>query len=99
MQGADATFDDLSFEGGDSPQRVLKILPGAAALALAGAVGVWVLHWLGPAGPEAVFSRWTVAPPAPAISKPFADIVIDASLLAQLKPAAAVAPLPQVASL
>jgi hypothetical protein len=103
MQGTDATFDDLSFEGGDSPQRVLKILPGAAALALAGAVGVWVLHWLGPAGPEAVFSRWTsattVAPPAPAISKPFADIVIDASLLAQLKLAAPVAPPPQMASL
>jgi hypothetical protein len=103
MQGTDATFDDLSFEGGDSPQRVLKILPGAAALALAGAVGVWVLHWLGPAGPEAVFSRWTaattVAPPAPAISKPFADIAIDASLLAQLKPTAPVAPPPQMASL
>jgi hypothetical protein len=86
MQGTDATFDDLSFEGGDSPQRVLKILPGAAAVALAGAVGVWVLHWLGPAAPD-VFSRWSPATTAaaPAISKPFGDIVIGASLLAELK--------------
>ena len=48
MQGIEATFDDLSFEGGDSPQRVLpKIVPCGAALALAGAVSVWALHWLG----------------------------------------------------
>ncbi|MGH6797158.1 MAG: tlde1 domain-containing protein [Roseiarcus sp.] len=104
MQGIDATFDELSLEGGDSPRRVLlKILPGAAAVALAGAVGVWMLHWRGSAVPEAVISRWTpastVAPPAPAFSKPFGDIVIDASLLAQLKVAAPAAPSPQVASL
>jgi hypothetical protein len=86
MQGTDATFDDLSFEGGDSPQRVLKILPGAVAMALAGAVGVWVLHWLGPAAPDTVLSRWTPATvAAPAISRPFGDIVIGASLLAELK--------------
>jgi hypothetical protein len=90
MQGIDATFDDLSFEGGDSPRRVLlKILPGAAAVALAGAVGVCVLHWRGS----------TVAPPAPAVSKPFGDIAIDAGLLAQLKSAAPGAPPSQVASL
>ena len=104
MQGIDATFDDLSFEGGDSPRRVLlKILPGAAAVALAGAVGVWVLHWRGSAAPEAIFSRWTSASPvalSPAVSKPFDDIVIDANLLAQLKqPAASAAPSSQVASL
>ena len=65
MQGIDATFDDLSFEGGDSPRRVLlKIVPGAAAVALAGAVGVWLLHWCGSAAPEAIFSRWTPAPVA-----------------------------------
>jgi hypothetical protein len=100
MQGIEATFDDLSFEGGDSPQRVLpKIVPGVAALALAGAVGVWVLHWLGPA-PEAVFARWTPASAVtPAISKPFADIVIDANLLAELKSAAPAAPSQQVATL
>ena len=104
MQGIDATFDDLSFEGGDSPRRVLlKILPGAAAVALAGAVGVWVLHWRGSPAPEAIFSRWTSASPvalSPAFSKPFGDIVVDANLLAQLKrPAAPAAPSPQVASL
>src|SRR5579872_1036115 len=105
MQGTDATFDDLSFEGGDSPRRVLlKILPGAAAVALAGAVGVWVLHWSGAAAPEAIFARWTsataVTPPPPVVSKPFGDIVIDSSLLARLKqPVAPAAPLPQVASL
>jgi len=105
MQGIDATFDDLSFEGGDSPRRVLlKILPGAAAVALAGAVGVWVLHWCGAAAPETIFARWTsatvVTPPPPVVSKPFGDIVIDSSLLAQLKqPAAPAAPSPRVASL
>jgi len=100
MQGIEATFDDLSFEGGDSPQRVLpKIVPGVAALALAGAVGVWALHWLGPIAPDSVFSRWTPATTAgPAISKPFGDIAIDASLLAQLK-SGVPASLPQVASL
>jgi hypothetical protein len=105
MQGIDATFDDLSFEGGDSPRRVLlKVLPGATAVALAGAVGVWVLHWSGAAAPEAIFARWTsasaVAPPPPVVSKPFGDIVIDSSLLAQLKQSIAPpAPPPQVASL
>jgi Protein of unknown function (DUF2778) len=100
MQGIEATFDDLSFEGEDSPQRVLpKIVPGAVALALAGAVGVWVVHWFGPTAPEAVFSRWTPTAAAPAISRPFADIAIDANLLAQLKSAAPIAPSQQVAIL
>jgi hypothetical protein len=100
MQGIDATFDDLSFEGGDSPRRVLlKLLPGAAAVALAGAVGVWLLHWRG-AAPEPIFSHWTETSTAgPAVSRPFGDIVIDQSLLAQLKQATPAAPSPQVASL
>jgi hypothetical protein len=98
MQGIEATFDDLSFEDGDTPQRVLpKIVPGAAALALAGAVSVWALHWAGPTISEAVLSRWAPASTVtPVVSKPFADIAIDANVLAQLK---APAPPQQVASL
>ena len=102
MQGLEVTFDDLSFEGGDSPQRVLpKIVPFGAALAFAGAVSVWALHWQGSTLPEAVFSLWTTAPTAThAISKPFADIAIDANLAAQLKAAApAAVPSQQMASL
>ena len=95
MQGLEATFDDLSFEGGDSPQRVLpKIVPFGAALALAGAVSVWALHWQGSTLPDAVFALWTPAPTAThAISRPFADIAIDANLLAQLKSAVPAPPL------
>ena len=101
MQGIEATFDDLSFEDGDTPQRVLpKIVPGAAALALAGAVSALVLHWVSPTISEVVFSRWAPASTVtPAISKPFADIAIDANLLAQLKSVAPAAPSEQVASL
>jgi hypothetical protein len=100
MQGLEVTFDDLSFEGGDSPQRVLpKIVPFGAALAFAGAIGVWALHWQGSTLPDAVSALWPPAPTAThAISKPFADIAIDANLAAQLKSAAPAAP-QQVASL
>src|SRR3984957_4837578 len=100
MQGLEATFDDLSFEGGDSPQRVLpKIVPFGAALAFAGAIGVWALHWQGSTLPDAVLALWPSAPTAThAISKPFADIAIDANLAAQLNSAAPAAP-QQVASL
>ena len=101
MQGIEVTFDDLSFEDGDTPQRVVsKFVPGVAALVLAGAVGVWVLHSLGPIAPGAVFSRWTPATNAgPAVSRPFGDIAIDANLLAQLKLAPPAAPSQQVATL
>jgi Protein of unknown function (DUF2778) len=94
MQGLEVTFDDLSFEGGDSPQRVLpKIVPFGAALAFAGAVSVWALHWQGSTLPEAVFAWWTPAPSIThAISKPFADIAIDANLAAQLNSAPPAAP-------
>src|ERR1700689_3581319 len=100
MQGLEVTLDALSFEGGDSPQRVLpKIVPFGAALAFAGAVSVWALHGLGPVDPGAVFAWWTPAPTAThAISKPFADIAIDANLAAQLNSGAPAAP-QQVASL
>jgi hypothetical protein len=101
MQGIEATFEDLSFEGGDTPQRVLsRFVPGVAALALAGAVSVWALHWLGPIASDSVLSQWMPATTAaPAVSRPFGDIAIDANLLAQLKTAAPAAPSQQVASL
>lgn len=100
MQGLEATFDDLSFEGGDSPQRVLpKIVPFGAALAFAGAISVWALHWQGSTLPDTVLGLWPSAPTAThAISKPFADIAIDANLAAQLNSAVPAAP-QQVASL
>src|ERR1700722_12012805 len=100
MQGLEATFDDLSFEGGESPKRVLpKIVPFGAALAFAGAISVWALHWQGSTLPDAVSALWPSAPTAThAISKPFADIAIDANLLSQLKSAAPTVP-SQMASL
>ena len=101
MQGLEATFDDLSFEDGDTPQRVLpKFVPGAAALALAGAVSVWALHWLGPTSPEGLFTQWiSVSSERPAVSRPFADIAINANVLAQLKSTAPAPGSQQVASL
>jgi hypothetical protein len=100
MQGLEATFDDLSFEGGDSPQRVLpKIVPFGAALAFAGAIGVWALHWQGSTLPDAVLALWPAPTATHAISKPFADIAIDANLAAQLKSGAPVVPSQQLASL
>ena len=100
MQGLEATFDDLSFEGGDSPQRVLpKIVPFGAALAFAGAIGVWALYWQGSALPDAVLALWPAPTATHAISKPFADIPIDANLAAQLNAAAPVVPSQQLATL
>jgi hypothetical protein len=100
MQGLEATFDDLSFEGGDSPQRVLpKIVPFGAALALAGAIGVWALHWQGSTLPDAVVALWPAPAATHAISKPFADIAIDANLAAQLKLGTPVVPAQQLARL
>src|ERR1700722_10427295 len=101
MQGIEATFDDLSFEDGDTPQRVVsRFVPGAAALALAGAVSVWALHALGPAIPEGLFTQWTsISTERSAVSRPFADIPIDANVLAQLKSTAPASTRQQVASL
>jgi hypothetical protein len=99
MQGLEATFDDLSFEGGDSSQRVLpKIVPFGAALALAGAIGVWALQWQGSPLPDAVLTLWSTPTATHAISKPFADIPIDANLATQLKAPAPAVP-SQMASL
>jgi Protein of unknown function (DUF2778) len=101
MHGIEVTFDDLAFEDGVTPQRVLpKFVPGAVALALAGAVSVWALHSLAPAIPEGLFTQWTsISNERPVVSRPFADIAIDANVLSQLKATAPASPRQQVASL
>ena len=85
MQGTEATFDEVSFEGGDGPRRVLqKVLPGAAAVALAGAVGVWALHLPSRPLPWPTLPDWPIRRRR-SRPKPFGDIVIDANLLAEMK--------------
>jgi len=99
MQGTDATFDGVSFEGGDSSRRVLqKVLPGAAAVALAGAVGFAAVHLREQAAPAAGYAPSTLSAPG-AASKSFPDIAIDANLLAEMNRAAPTGAAPQVASL
>lgn len=45
MQSIEATFDDISLDGGRDPrQALLKLIPAAAALAVVGLVGASVLH-------------------------------------------------------
>jgi Protein of unknown function (DUF2778) len=98
MQGTEATFNEVSFEGGDSPRRVLqKVLPGAAAVALAGVVSVCALHLRGPTAPVAGYAPSTRS--AAVASRPFGEIVIDANLLAEMTRAAPARPSSQVASL
>jgi len=99
MQGTDATFDGVSFEGGESSRRVLqKALPGAAVVALAGAVGFTALHLRERVAPWVGHTPLTQATSA-ATAKPFGDIAIDADLLAQMKRAAPQEASSQVASL
>ena len=90
MQGTEATFDAVSFGGGDSSRRVLqKVLPGVAAAALAGAVGVWALHLRQSAVLDTGHTPLArSAPAAEPASKPLGDIAIDANLLAEIKAAA-----------
>src|SRR5271168_2283205 len=100
MQGTEATFDEVSFEGGDGPRRMLqKLLPAAAAVALAGAVGVWALHLRERAAPEEDHSPLARSALAPTAARPFGDIVIDADLLVQMKQAAPTGASSQMASL
>ena len=68
-------------------------------MAFAGAIGVWALHWQGSTLPDAVLALWPAPTATHAISKPFADIAIDANLAAQLKSGAPVVPSQQLASL
>src|SRR5260370_11349922 len=96
MLGIDATFGDVSFDDGRNPRRVLHpIVPGAVALALAGCVGVWVLHMRPAADPDSVLAR-SAAEVAP---NPYGVIIIDPSFLSEMKPATATENLSRLASL
>jgi Tlde1 domain len=103
MQGIDATFDEVSFERGrDARQVLLKIVPGVAALAVAGSIGVWVLHARQAAIPDIVVVLPAEAPgkaPAEVAAKPFGDIIIDPSFLAEMKHASPSETLSPLASL
>jgi len=102
MLGIDATFDDVSpDQGPDSGLALLRIVPLAAGLALAGCVGVWVLHARLTAAPEpvAALPAPADAPAAEVASKPFGDIIVDPSFVAELTPASPVGdglPLPSL---
>ena len=77
-------------KGRDPRQAVLRIIPGAAALALAGCVGVWVLHARQHASPELAArpaSAPVTAPVKEIASKPFGDIIVDPSFVAEMNAA------------
>jgi hypothetical protein len=105
MQGIDATFGDVWFERGRNPDRVLnKIIPAAAALALAGSVGVAVLHMRTSVAPDVgnpPLTRLapTAGPAAEAAAKPYGEIVIDPSFLAEMKQGSPPGSASQLASL
>jgi Protein of unknown function (DUF2778) len=107
MQGIEATFGDVWFERGRSPDRALnKIIPAAAALALAGSVGVALLHTRTSVAPDAVnppsarlAPAPTAGPAAEAAAKPYGEIVIDPSFLAEMKQGAPAGSASQLASL
>src|SRR5271165_737740 len=107
MQGIDATLGDFSFDRGRGPDRVLhKIVPGAAALAVAGSIGVLVLHMRPAAAPDIAnpplarsATASITAPAAGAAVKPYGEIVIDPSFLAEMKTAPPAENLSPLASL
>ena len=101
MQGIDATFDEFPIERGrDLRPVLLKFVPGAAALALAGSLGVWALHLRHAPAPAFVAAQSALAPkaaPATEASNPFGDIIVDPSFVAEMQPPEA--NLPQLSSL
>src|SRR5271165_6640382 len=83
MQGIDATFDEVSFDRGRDPrQALLKIVPGAVALAATACVAAWVLHARF-AAPDAGLAQSTPlsAPNTQSAANPFGDIIVDPSFL------------------
>ncbi len=91
MLGTDATFDDVSLDGGrDLRLAILQIVPAAIALALAGCMGVWVLQLRQAAAPEFVADRTAraTAPAPQAAANPYGAIIIDPSFIAEMRSAA-----------
>ena len=65
MQGIEATFDEIPVERGrDLRPVLLRFVPGAAALALAGSLGVWALHLRHAPSPEFVTAQSAPEPTA-----------------------------------
>jgi hypothetical protein len=89
MQGTDFALGDVSFgRGGGARGTVQQIIPAAAALVVAGSIGVAVLHVRALLHPEVANPPLTRSAPAPAsvaVSKPYGEIVIDPSFLAEMK--------------
>ena len=100
MLGIDATFDDvMPDQGREARHALMMIVPGAAAIVLAGCVGVWILHARQTAAPEPIVARPAVAPASAVASKPFGDIIVDPSFVAEMKPASPADDASQLASL
>jgi hypothetical protein len=100
MQGIEATFDEFPIERGRDLRPVLvKLVPGAAALALAGSLGVWALHLRHAPSPEfAAAPSATATNAAPAAQAAnFGVIIVDPSFVAEMQPPEA--NLPQLSSL
>ena len=100
MQGIEVTFDEFPIERGrDLRPVILKFVPGAAALALAGSLGVWALHVRHAPSPEFVTAQSTLAPTAAPAAQPanFGEIIVDPSFVAEMQPLEA--NLPQLSSL
>jgi hypothetical protein len=99
MQGIDATFDEFPIERGrDLRPVLLKFIPGAAALALAGSLGVWALHLRHAPSPAPVLAQSAPkAAPETASANPFGEIIIDPSFVAEMQPPEV--NLPQLSSL
>jgi hypothetical protein len=98
MQGIEATFDEFPAERGrDLRPVLLKFIPGAAALALAGSLGVWALHLRHAPSPAPVLQSAPKAARQTASANPFGEIIIDPSFVAEMQPPEA--NLPQLSSL